>query len=150
MIPSKRVMAVAVITLLILLGVYFVYNASFGNPEIPIYVGSFIHEYANSDYSAYYAFEYTIGMQDVTHHTTLYNCTLKVEYLTNNGEWTTITKALGTQNFSGFVEIDSLPMPDFKLDPDKSHSGNLWQTEVQNIRVKAYGYEKPCAELSRK
>ena len=141
--PSKRVIAVAVIIPLIVLSVYLVYITSFSNPEVSFYVGSFIHEYTDNDNGTYCAFEYTIGMQDVTHHTTLYNCTLKVEYLTISGEWATVTKDLGTQDFSGFVEIDSLRLPDFKLDPDKPHSGSLWQTEAQNIRVKAYGYEKP-------
>lgn len=142
MVPSKKIIFV-VATMLVMLGVYLVYNASFGNPEVTIHVNSFIREYTDNNGESYCAFEYTIGVQDMTHHTTLYNCTLKVEYLTVSGEWRTITKDLGTQDFSSLVEIESLPLPDFKLDRDKPHSGNLWQTEPQSVRIKAYGYEKP-------
>jgi len=143
MMPNNKLIVVAAIFLFTVLGTYLAYNAFLSNPEVDFHVMSFIHEYESDDGNVYYAFEYTIGVQDITHHMTLYNCKLEVEYLTSSGEWEKVVKDLGTQNFSSLVEIESLILPDFKINPDKPHSGNLWQTEHQNIRIKAYGYEKP-------
>ncbi|NLE03879.1 MAG: hypothetical protein GX638_03615 [Crenarchaeota archaeon] len=142
MMPSNRIIAVALICSFLVIALVFVYVSSFANNKIEISVGSFIRENVNADGSVTYFFDYSIGIQDITHRTTLYDCVLEIKYLTNYGEWITITQDLGTQNFSSFVEIESIALPDFQLDRNGGHSGTLWQTDHQNVIVDSYGFEK--------
>ena len=76
---------------------------------------------------------------------TLYNCYMEVDYLTENDSWKTVSKDIGIVNYEENIAPQLYLDSDFKsTNPYLETGGNAFHgDEEPNVRVEAYGFLKP-------
>jgi hypothetical protein len=95
--------------------------------------------------SDYYVIRVSVGLPDEVQ--TLFNCYIKVDYLTKNSTWKTITRNIGIVNYRQNPPVqENLRMDgDFLSEiPLRRGRGSIFIIyEGSNVKVEAYGYLKP-------
>ncbi len=75
---------------------------------------------------------------------TLFNCVMKVSYLTENNLWKTASENIGLVNYGQYVEPHVKLDADFKIgDPTLEHSNYYHSYDGANVEVEVYGYIEP-------
>ncbi len=131
------VIAIATAVLLIVASVYFITQQNV-NPKIPLLVYDILIKQSGTDY---YPIQVRVALPE--NYTTLFNCFIEVEYLTESNTWKTLSKPFGLLNYGDSKEIG------FHLDMDFKNSTQYisqhWITarDEPNIKVEGFGFLKP-------
>ena len=162
---NQKILAALSITAIIL-GVINLTLLFFLNPQINEYllntaqeiplenISIEIQKVSGENITQYYRVRIRASISDEP--TTLYNCILKMDYLTESDTWKTNSEYLGTVNLHSDTPDNNVVIGNtFNVDNDFSNddenlkasqaflNGYLVEYEGNNIRVEAYGYPKP-------
>ena len=76
--------------------------------------------------------------------TTLYNCIMEVDYLTENNVWKATSENIGIVNYGQYVRPQVELDADFKIgDPSLVPYAHYYQYDGTNVEVHVFGYAKP-------
>jgi len=93
----------------------------------------------------YYPIQVTVFLPDEIQ--TLFNCHIRIDYLTENNIWKTTSKDIGLVNYRDHDQHSFTLDADFNSNQVPISADNYYQgvadPDQMNIKIEAYGYSKP-------